>query len=483
VSHRQPEEVRAQLDHPVIDSDGHLLEFMPAVRELFIEEAGPDRAADFDMTMDIWKVTQGLDPAAKRNAGLFRMTWWGFPAANTLDRATATLPRLMYDRMDEFGLDFGVVYPTYGLGPMSHPDEEMRRAATRAYNRYFAEVFSGLGERLTPVATIPMHTPEEAIEELEHCTRNLGFKAAVLAGSVKRPLPPNSGSSPSDVPPAAAWLDTFGLDSAHDYDPVWAKCIELGISPTFHSSGMGQPTRASLSSYVFNHIGNFAAAGEGTCRSLFLGGVTRRFPGLRFAFLEGGVGWAANLFSDLLGHWEKRGLHHIRHYDPNAIDRARMRELFDRYADPRSRNHSDELDRALGILSDPDEDDAMLDEFAACEIESPEDLRDLFAIPFSFGCEADDPMNARAFDTRANPLGTKFKAIFSSDIGHWDVPDMRGVLGEAWELVEHGHIDAGDFREFVFENAIDLWCGTNPDFFEGTRVAEAVRKHPRPVTP
>ena len=475
MSHLSPDAVRAKLDHPVIDSDGHLLEYIPTVRELFIEEAGPALAEAFDMTVDVFQKTQGLDPDTKRNAGLFRMTWWGFPAVNTLDRATATLPRLMHHRMDELGLDFAVVFPTFGLGPMSLPDEELRRAATRAYNRYFAEVFSGLGDRLAPIATIPMHTPEEAIEELEYVTGTLGYKAAILAGNVKRPLPPNPGCSAADVPRGACWLDTFGLDSPYDYDPVWAKCLELGIAPAFHSAGMGWGTRMSLSSYVFNHIGNFAAAGEATCRALFLGGVTRRFPELRFAFLEGGVGWAANLFSDLLGHWEKRGLHHIHHYDPKRIDRVKMRELFESYADPRSKAHVGELDRVLGVLADPDMDEDQLDEFSACEIKSPEDLRDLFAVPFHFGCEADDPMNARAFDGRANPLGTRFKAVFSSDVGHWDVPEMTGVLGEAWELVDDGHLTPGDFREFVFDNAISLWCGTNPSFFDGTIVEDAVR--------
>ena len=128
------------------------------------------------------------------------------------------------------------------------------------------------------------------------------------------------------------------------------------------------------------------------------------------------------------------------------------------------------------MLSDPDEDASLLDEFAACEIESPEDLRDLFAKPFYFGCEADDPMNARAFDTKANPLGAKLKAVFSSDIGHWDVPDMRGVLGEAWELVDDGHITELDFREFVFDNPVSMWAGANPRFFEGTRVEDAVAR-------
>ena len=475
MSSLRPDAVRARIDHPIIDSDGHLVEYLPAVRDLFIEEAGNDRAGDFDRTVDVWRATQSLSPDAKRNAGLFRMTWWGFPAVNTLDRATATLPRLLHHRMDELGLDFAVVYPTLGLGPMSLPDEEMRRAATRAYNRYFAESFDGLGDRLAPIATIPMHTPEEAIDELEYVTGTLGFKAVTLAGHVKRPLPPNAGGRAEDVPRGATWLDTFGLDSPYDYDPLWRRCSELGIAPTFHSSGMGWGTRASLSNYVFNHVGNFAAAGEATCRALFLGGTTRRFPELRFAFLEGGVGWAANLFSDLLGHWDKRGKHHIHHYDPSAIDREEMRDLFERFAEPRARKHAGGLDGALGVLPTNDQSDAVIDEFAPCGIEAAEDLLELFAEPFHFGCEADDPMNARAFDERSNPLQARFKAVFSSDIGHWDVPDMLDVLGEAWELVDDGHLSEADFRSFVFDNPVSLWCGNNPNFFEGTAVEGAVQ--------
>jgi NAD(P)-dependent dehydrogenase (short-subunit alcohol dehydrogenase family) len=44
--------------------------------------------------------------------------------------------------------------------------------------------------------------------------------------------------------------------------------------------------------------------------------------------------------------------------------------------------------------------------------------------PFFFGCEADDRVNAWAFNRRANPLGARLNAIFGSDIGHFDVPDM-----------------------------------------------------------
>ena len=39
-----------------------------------------------------------------------------------------------------------------------------------------AEYFAKLSDRLTPAAVIPMHTPEEAIEELEFATKQLGAK-------------------------------------------------------------------------------------------------------------------------------------------------------------------------------------------------------------------------------------------------------------------------------------------------------------------
>jgi hypothetical protein len=292
----------------------------------------------------------------------------------------------------------------------------------------------------------------------------------LLAGHVARPTPI------ADPPRTARWLDTVGQDSLYDYDPVWQRLVELGVAATFHSSAMGWAGRASPSSYVFNHLGNFGAAGEATCRSLFLAGVTRRFPRLRLAFLEGGVAWACQLYADLVGHYEKRNARAIRDLDPRAIDHARLRELFARHASKRFARHEGELEEAVHLLAEPDEDPAGLDEFAACAIERAEQIRELFAGPFLFGCEADDPMNAAAFDARRNPFGAKLRALWGSDIGHWDVPDVRRALPEAWEQVERGWLSEDEFRDFVFANPVELWTATRPDFFRGTSVEDAVAK-------
>jgi len=39
---------------------------------------------------------------------------------------------------------------------------------------------------------------------------------------------------------------------------------------------------------------------------------------------------------------------------------------------------------------------ANLDDYSACEISQKRDWRDLFVTPFYFGCEADDPSNAKS---------------------------------------------------------------------------------------
>jgi hypothetical protein len=128
----------------------------------------------------------------------------------------------------------------------------------------------------------------------------------------------------------------------------------------------------------------------------------------------------------------------------------------------------------LSMLSEPIVGDDVVDEFAESLVSGPDDIAEIFTTRYFFGCEADDPMNALAFDRSRNPMGVQLPALFASDIGHWDVPDFAHVLGEAWELVEHGHLDADDFRAFTFGNPVALWAGTNPDFFAGTVVAGAV---------
>jgi len=381
------------------------------------------------------------------------------------------MPRLLYERLDEIGTDFAVIYPTAGLGLPRIKDDETRRAVIRAYNIVAADYFRDFSDRMTPAAVIPMHTPEEAIEKLEFVTKQLGSKVGMFGSNLPRPVPSAAAEDPESRR-FTVWYDVLGIDSPYDYDPVWQKCVELGVAPTFHSASSGQGLRLSPSNFVYNHIGHFAAAGHAVAKAIFLGGVTRRFPQLRFAFLEGGVGWASQLFGDLIEHWERRGAAALERMKPEKLDRKLLMSMVEKY-------RYDDIAEALKARDgwpSPDTQDLTgnrteLDDFAACKITRKQDWLDLYATPFYFGCEADDRMNATAFG-KGNPFGAKLNAIFSSDIGHFDVIDFRDPLRQAHELVDKGLITDDDFRDFTFANTVRLWGTQNPRFFEGTVVAK-----------
>jgi predicted TIM-barrel fold metal-dependent hydrolase len=302
----------------------------------------------------------------------------------------------------------------------------------------------------------------------------LGFRAIMINGLVHRPIGerveqkaglPNWGSGSNER------LDCLGLDSAYDYDPFWQRCVELKVVPASHTPGMGWGSRRSVSSYMSNHIGSFGASMEAQCRSLFMGGVTHRFPDLAFGMLEGGVSWACQLFADIIGHWEKRNRESIEHLDPARIDQGLIMSLFEEYADGFFHQRVPGLAESFTKL---EPEPPLTDEWKVTGVASAEDIRDRFVPSFYFGCEADDPGVALAFNARLNPLGVRLNAMFSSDMGHWDVPDMTRVLSEAHELVTAGHIDDRDFEAFVFTNPARFYTRLNPDFFKGTRVEQQV---------
>jgi predicted TIM-barrel fold metal-dependent hydrolase len=470
--------VRARLGHPVIDGDGHWLEPIPIFLEYLTDVAGPT-------IRDRWvkkaKDTTWYDatPAERVRRRLHRPTWWGEPT-NTLDRATAMVPRLFHERLDELGIDFAIVYTSLGLFYVSNPDEEIRRAVSRAVNRMNAEMFRPYSDRMTPAAVVPVHTPAEAIEEASYAVRELGLKVVMIANHVRRPVEASSVQVKEPATQARLWIDPLGLDSAHDYDPFWRACGDLRVAITAHSGSMGTNWRETIDSFTYNHIGHFANASHAFAKALILGGVTHRFPALRFAFLEAGVGWACNLVTDLCAHWEKRRREAMEAQTrPTNLDLRLLRELLTKYGGRVYEDKLDEIARCIN-LAEPftTVEEATerahrqsFDDFGAVPVHSTEELTRHFAERFYFGCEADDPITAWAFARHGRH---RLKPIFSSDVGHFDVTDMSAVLDEAWELVEDGLVSEEDFRELVFTNPATLHTAMNPDFFKGTVVERAV---------
>ena len=125
--------VRAQVDHPVIDADGHFIEIAPllhdeilanlevlggaALRERYL--ANPLRPTDTSTIL----ASRTLSGA--RASWSSMPSWWGWPSERVIDRATAHLPKLLHERLDEFGIDFTILYPSMTLGLLDIDDAEL----------------------------------------------------------------------------------------------------------------------------------------------------------------------------------------------------------------------------------------------------------------------------------------------------------------------------------------------------------------------
>lgn len=478
-------QVKSRLGYPVIDTDFHTNTISPLLEDYLAQYGGARIVDDFRAGL---KKGFGLGaaqwyaatPQERIDNRLVRPPFWALPAENSGDLAIATLPSLLYERLQEQGSDYAVLYPNLTLFAPAIGREDLRRALSRALNHFHADLYRPYADRLTPVAVLPLHTPQEGIEEVEFAVKELGLKTAIIPGSVRRPIGSLAARYPIEDHPELAnhlqWQDFFGIDSEYDYDPFWAKVIELGINPTTHSSGMGWSARASVSNYMFNHIGHFADASEAFAKALFFGGVTRRFPQLRIGLLEGGAAWGANVYTHLVDRFLKRGGGHVQQYNPEKLNRDLLHSLFEQYGSDVSRGQTFSRDEvaqlALGGGLSPvfQAQTTETDDFARAGIKSVEDIRDRWVNNFYFGTEADDRTVAYAFNTKATPLNAQVNAFYSSDAGHWDVPEISDTLHDTWSLVEEGVITEDNFKSLVFSKPYEFYTANNPDFFKGTAV-------------
>lgn len=156
--------------------------------------------------------------------------------------------------MDAMGVDRQVVYPTLLTEYLPQiVDRDAAALLCRAYNDWVWDLAGAAGERLHPVAALPLQAPDAAAEELDR-VRGKGFRAALLRPAFYRLTDPGEsrgvamGRAMGGLPEGAE-VPVFVEDTP--FRRLWARCAELGVVACVHpSSGITGPDAVSSGGFA-----------------------------------------------------------------------------------------------------------------------------------------------------------------------------------------------------------------------------------------
>jgi predicted TIM-barrel fold metal-dependent hydrolase len=173
------------------------------------------------------------------------------------------------------GIDAEIIF--HQLGGIAHAleDAEFAMAMCRVSNDWAWEVFGPYNDRLSPAAGVTTIDVNLAIQEV-YRTAKMGFRCFAL------PVKPVYDGKSIDDP-------NYNLPM---YDPLWAAIQETGLPMVFHvGSGKDPRTARGNGGAIINYAVHALAPASEPVACLCTSGVFDRFPGLRFATIESGIGW------------------------------------------------------------------------------------------------------------------------------------------------------------------------------------------------
>jgi predicted TIM-barrel fold metal-dependent hydrolase len=231
-----------------------------------------------------WRVSEGHRPDRLRTDEL--------TGEDRLRQLAGADPEQRLHDMDRDGIDAEVIFPNKGLSMWATPDGAFAQAQCRVYNEWAWEVFAKYNHRMSPAAAIATADLEGSIAEVQRVAR-LGFRALTL------PCKPVWGAHDVDHP-------NYNLPV---FDPLWAAIQDANLPITFHVS-TGRDPRAARGNggAVINYVSHSLSPTIEPVANLCASGVLSRFPRLRFATIEAGIGWVAWLLDAMDEAYKK---HHF----------------------------------------------------------------------------------------------------------------------------------------------------------------------------
>jgi predicted TIM-barrel fold metal-dependent hydrolase len=204
--------------------------------------------------------------------------------------------------MDKVGFWAQILYPGVAgtvLGRLlSIKDLDTQAFCVQTYNDWLADWARPSGGRLVPVGLLPLLDLDAAVAEV-------GRAVSIGHRSVLFPHRPQEMGLPLLVDKA--------------WDPLWAVCAEAGVPVAFHGGFGDDLDRKRLYNPEWREFGFAGAASIGSITAfldnvdvllqLMFSGILQRFPTLRIASAESGIGYVAYLMEAADWHFHATDMH------------------------------------------------------------------------------------------------------------------------------------------------------------------------------
>lgn len=146
--------------------------------------------------------------------------WWASLFATNPDKHVGEMndiQKIRLEYMDKYGVDYTILsYTAPGVQDIWDPKEA--QALAKEINDYVAGEVAVRPDRFGAFATLSMHDPKEASEELARCVKQLGFKGALV----------------NDTQRAGVDGDDMIFYDGPEWDVFWKQCTDLDVPFYLH---------------------------------------------------------------------------------------------------------------------------------------------------------------------------------------------------------------------------------------------------------
>ena len=208
--------------------------------------------------------------------------------------ADGILASLLFPTLPRFG---GALFPTF-------KDKELAKVCVEAYNDFILDEWCPAGPpgMFVPAIIVMLWDPVASAAEIRRCA-DKGASAVLM--------PENTV--------------TLGLESffSDHWNPIWQACQDHDLPICMHIGAGGwmpnpSPDGPPPLSWSLQQVGSIMSA-----VNLMWSPVCRLYPGLKFVFSEGGIGWAPNALERADRLW-------LRHQYHAKLDGMLPSEIFQR---------------------------------------------------------------------------------------------------------------------------------------------------------